>query len=330
MLVDRHGRKISYLRLSVTDRCNLRCFYCRSQKCWKFIPHPDILSYEEMFELIGLSESLNVEKVRLTGGEPFVRRGFLSFLEKVVKAYPDLDLRITTNGTLLKDKIDALVDMGVTCLNISLDTMDRARFKEITGRDFFPQVRQAIDTCLEKGLRVKVNSVALKNVNHDELPAFVRFARDYPVDVRFIEFMPIGDKTRWSRENYWSADEVMEAAMAVEDMDPVPGTERNGGPARIHTIRGGLGRFGVISAISDHFCASCNRLRITSDGRLRTCLFSDREYKLRGILRSPRLGTDHLRRVISRANEEKPLGADLLEAKKQAGVCNRIMSSIGG
>lgn len=330
MLVDRHGRRISYLRLSVTDRCNLRCFYCRSQKCWKFIPHQNILTYEEMFELVGLSESLNVEKVRLTGGEPFVRRGFLSFLEKVVKAYPRLDLRITTNGTLLKDKVDALVDMGITCLNISLDTMDRDRFREITGRDFFPQVRAAIDECLEKGLRVKLNSVALKNVNHDELPAFVRFARENPVDVRFIEFMPIGDKTRWSRENYWSADEVMAAASRVEEMEPVPGTERNGGPARIHTIKGGLGRFGVISAISDHFCASCNRLRITSDGKLRTCLFSDKEYRLRGILRSPRLGTDQLRRVISRANEVKPLGADLLEARKQAEVCNRIMSSIGG
>ena len=330
MLVDRHGRRISYLRLSVTDRCNLRCFYCRSQKCWNFIPHSDILTYEEMFDLIGLSESLNVEKVRLTGGEPFVRKGFLSFLEKVVKTYPNLDLRITTNGTLLKDKITALADMGVTCLNISLDTMDRNRFQEITGRDFLPRVREAIDTCLEKGVRIKLNAVALKNVNHDELPAFVRFAKEYPVDVRFIEFMPIGDKTRWSCDNYWSANDVMDAAMAIEEMEPVPGTERNGGPARIHTIKGGKGRFGVISAISDHFCASCNRLRITSDGRLRTCLFSDREYRLRGIMRSPKLGSDQLRRVISRANEVKPLGADLLEARKQSEVCHRIMSSIGG
>ena len=330
MLVDRHGRRISYLRLSVTDRCNLLCFYCRSQKCWNFIPHPDILTYEEMFELVGLSESLNVEKVRLTGGEPFVRKGFLGFLEKVVTAYPDLDLRITTNGTLLQGKISALVDMGVACLNISLDTMDRNRFQEITGRDFFQQVRAAIDACLTQGLRVKLNAVALRNVNHDELPEFVRFAKENPVDVRFIEFMPIGGKTRWSRDNYWSAGDVMDAAMKLEEMEPVPGTERNGGPARIHTIKGGLGRFGVISAISDHFCSSCNRLRITSDGRLRTCLFSDKEYKLRGILRSPKLGTDQLRRVISRANEVKPLGAELLEARKQAEVCNRIMSSIGG
>lgn len=330
MLVDRHGRRISYLRLSVTDRCNLRCFYCRSQKCWNFIPHPDILTYEEMFELVGLSESLNVEKVRLTGGEPFVRKGFLGFLEKVVTTYPDLDLRITTNGTLLKDKISALADMGVSCLNISLDTMDRARFQEITGRDFFLQVREAIDACLDRGLRVKLNAVALKHVNHDELPEFVRFAKEHPVDVRFIEFMPIGDKTRWSPENYWSAGDVMDAAMELEEMEPVPGTERNGGPARIHTIKGGLGRFGVISAISDHFCSSCNRLRITSDGKLRTCLFSDKEYRLRGIMRSPKLGTDQLRRVISRANEVKPLGADLLEARKQAEVCTRIMSSIGG
>ncbi|NLW80727.1 MAG: radical SAM protein, partial [Desulfovibrionales bacterium] len=192
MLVDSHGRKVSYLRLSITDRCNLRCLYCRPQDDWVFIPHQDILSYEEMFELVDAARHAGVEKIRLTGGEPFARKDFIPFVARLHRAFPELDLRITTNATMLEGRVAAIHDAGVVCLNISLDTLVRKKFEQITGVDAYDRVRSGIDACLRQGLRVKVNVVALKGVNDGELPGFVDFACTHGVDVRFIEFMPIG------------------------------------------------------------------------------------------------------------------------------------------
>ena len=154
MLIDSHGRKVSYLRLSITDRCNLRCLYCRPQNEWVFLPHDDILTYEEMLELVDVSILAGVEKIRLTGGEPFARKGFIPFVARLHARYPDLDLRITTNGTMLQGRIEAIRDAGITCLNISLDTLKREKFREITGVDGYDQVRAGIDACLDdRGLR---------------------------------------------------------------------------------------------------------------------------------------------------------------------------------
>ena len=203
MLVDTHGRSFSYLRLSITDRCNLRCFYCRSCEGLEFIPHEKILTYEELLSLIGLSDSLGVQKVRLTGGEPFVRKDFIQFLYEIKSKYPACDVRLTTNGTLLADKVSKVHDAGLEVINISLDTLDREKYKRITGRDYFLQVREAIDACLAWGIRVKINVVALKGVNDSELEDFVQLALENPLDVRFIEFMPIGEKNIWHEDKYW-------------------------------------------------------------------------------------------------------------------------------
>lgn len=330
-LKDMRGRSISYLRLSVTDRCNLRCVYCRSGEVLKMMPHEQMLTYEECLELIAVAVELGMNKVRLTGGEPFVRRNFMQFLEQVLARHPHINLRLTTNATLLGGKVPVLKDIGVRALNISLDTLQREKFQRITGRDFFPQVRRAIDQCLDNRLRVKVNVVALKGVNDDELAAFLDLATRLPLDVRFIEFMPVGEKTVWRPDRLWSAEEIVGQAQDLVELLPVQEQGRHDGPARMFTIVGGQGRLGVISPMSAHFCGTCNRLRITPAGRLRTCLFSDHEYRLCPVLRSPKLGREHLRRIIVQAGRFKPVGADLLvETRPEHAVCGKVMSAIGG
>lgn len=330
MLIDPHGRRVSYLRLSITDRCNLRCLYCRPEEEWVFLPHDRILTYEEMAELVEVSKRAGVEKIRLTGGEPFARKGFIAFAGRLHATYPDLDLRITTNGTMLAGRVRELREAGIACLNISLDTLERAKFEEITRVDAYDKVRAAIDECLQGGLRVKINVVALKGINDGELPGFVDFAREYGVDVRFIEFMPIGYASRWSRDNYWPADELIASVEQLVSLDEVREISRNSGPARMYRIAGSSGRIGVISAVSHHFCDSCNRFRVTSDGKLRTCLFSDKEYDIRAILRTPGHSADDLLALFQRANAEKPMGYRLLQNKQQTQVCDRVMTAIGG
>ncbi|MFP4517171.1 MAG: GTP 3',8-cyclase MoaA [Desulfovibrionales bacterium] len=330
MLKDNHGRQVSYMRISVTDRCNLRCFYCWPKKFVRFIPHEDILTYEEILRLIRIGMSLGVDKVRLTGGEPFARKDFLGFLEQAVALNSGLDLRLTTNATMLRGKAAVLKDMGVKRLNISLDTLDRKKFERITGRDEHPLVIAAIDECLAQGLDIKINAVAMKGVNDDEVNDFLDLAATKSLDVRFIEFMPIGHKTIWSEEYFWPTRDIVATASRFADLRPLERHERSSGPARMFQIGEGPGRFGVISAVSDHFCAKCNRLRITADGRLRTCLFSDKEYRLRPILRSAHLGDEHLCRILTLANAIKPMGFEQLGKREGSSVCSRNMSAIGG
>jgi cyclic pyranopterin phosphate synthase len=329
-VTDDYGRKISYMRLSVTDRCNLRCFYCRSNKVRDFILHENILTYEEMIGVIKLGREIGIEKLRLTGGEPFCRRDFLAFLGMVKEECPVLDTRLTTNGVMLGGKAPALKHLGITRVNISLDTLDPAKFKRITGRDAQARVLEAIDECLRYGLAVKINVVAMKGVNDDELPAFVDFAKNKPVDVRFIEFMPIGCRTCWREDTVWKTDEIMGTVSPLAELRPVAENEKNKGPARMYDIVGGQGRLGFISPMSDHFCDTCNRLRITSDGRLRTCLFSDRGVELRPLIRDPEKGFPAALEAVRAEIANKPRGYELLANMKSGGVCKTFMSSIGG
>lgn len=331
LLEDRHGRKASYMRVSVTDRCNLRCTYCAGEGK-EFIPHPDILRYEEILDFMGMAVKLGVEKVRFTGGEPFVRKDFSGFMIEAAKRFPTLDLCVTTNATLIGDYVKPLAKAGIRRVNISLDTLDRAKFKRITGHDKYLDVRTNIDRCLDAGMTVKVNAVAMRGFNDDELPSFVDFARTHPIDMRFIEFMPVGLETGWNDETVWKSEDLLAEAGELATLLPVvaPG-ERQNGPARLFTIEGGQGRIGLISPYTNHFCGTCNRLRLTSDGNLRTCLFSDKVYRLRNILRHPKLGLAAAEKVIRRASRHKPIGHELLERMPAGtGVCRTRMASIGG
>lgn len=331
-LEDVHGRAVSYMRISVTDRCNLRCTYCAGEGM-EFIPHPDILRYEEILELMAMARHLGVHKVRFTGGEPFVRKGFGDFMIEAAGRFKNLDLCVTTNATLIGPDVERLAAAGIRRVNISLDTLNREKFKTITGRDHYDTVRENIDRCLAAGMRLKINAVAMHGVNDDELPAFVEFARTRPVDFRFIEFMPVGLETGWEDQRVWTADEILSEANKLAELVPVTGAgERRHGPARMYDIKDGLGRIGLISPYTNHFCSTCNRLRITSDGNLRTCLFSDRVYRLRPALRHPRLGMEHVERIIRLAGRSKPIGNELLKRMRASdhGVCKTRMASIGG
>ncbi len=333
MLQDHFGRTVTYVRMSITDRCNLRCFYCRSVHDWDFIPHEGIMRYEEMSYLMDILWHEGVRKIRFTGGEPFARRAFMSVLVDLTKAHPGLAIHITTNGTLLKNKISILKDLGIAGLNISLDTLRRDRFKEITGRDFYLDVRRAIDESLAVGLRTKVNVVALRGINDDEVEDFVAFARDYPLDLRFIEFMPIGGSCPWSKDHYWSAQDIRGAIEGFSSLVAEPVRDSTRGPARMYALPGGKGRIGIISAMSDHFCEECNRLRVTSDGKIRPCLFSDKEYPVLPLLRKDERNREEIVRFLQDVTMKKPMGYMLLqalEAQKDAHVCSRMMSTIGG
>ncbi len=330
---DKYGRRVNYLRLSITDRCNLRCLYCVSCFNYKFIPHNKILRYEECIELIDIAkEFLGISKVRFTGGEPFVRKGFVDFVKMVFDRFPGLDLRITTNGTLLEPYVNELFKAGLKVINISLDTFDRNKFKFITGRDEHAKVMRSIFKSIEKGIKVKINVVALKSINDGEIEDFVRFAIDYPVDVRFIEFMPIGEGSKWQMSFFLSSKDILKKASYVADLVPVEVNKEEKGPANMYLIRGGKGRIGLISPLTNHFCSTCNRIRITADGRLRTCLFSDKEYRLRPILRSDKVSRDKLLEVMQKAVLKKPLGVEILKKRMGSGssVCAKIMSAIGG
>ena len=329
-LADSFGRVVSYLRVSVTDRCNLRCFYCRPVKDFQEIPHQDILSYEEYLRIVRLAAPLGLTKIRLTGGEPLIRKGFYSFVEQVMLTAPGMDVRLTTNATLLPGQARTLASLGLTAVNISLDSLNPETFRRITGADLFRQARQSIDECLEAGLRVKVNAVALRGLNDQELPAFLDLARTHPLDMRFIEFMPIGGDTQWEEGLYWPASDILKKAGQLAELAPVLHGDEGHGPARMWTIAGGHGRLGVISGLSGHYCLSCNRLRLTCDGRLRPCLYSDTEYRLRPLLRSAKTSDARILEVLRRALARKPMGHKLLAERHKRGVCAKPMTSIGG
>jgi len=326
---DAHGRKVRYLRISVTDRCNLNCRYCRTPDM-PFIPHDDILRFEEIEQIVAVAVEHGVGKLRFTGGEPFARKGFLPFLERVRARWPHLSLKITSNGTLIGGALDALKDLGVA-VNLSLDTLDRKKFADITGRDLLPVLQENMRRMLDLGIPLKVNAVAMRGVNHEELGDLAALAMDSPLDVRFIEFMPMGESSIWSGDVFWPASSILASLRERWGLVPAPQDALDPGPSRLWKMEEGgrisVGRVGLITSVTQSFCQSCNRLRLTSDGHLRTCLYDDREYAVREALR--RLGPEAVRRIMAAAVARKPVGSELL-AQRRGPVARKAMSAIGG
>ncbi len=330
VLADAHSRVVSYLRFSVTDRCNLRCVYCRGIGETSVLPHGDLLRYEEILRLVRLFRGLGLRKVRLTGGEPFARRDCGELIMSLRKAFPDLNLRVTTNGTLLGPHLDLLREARVDAVNLSIDSLRRDTFARVTGRDLLPQVLDVLERLLAMGMRVKINAVAMRGVTDRELPDFVEALRRWPVDLRFIEFMPMGSGALWSGDRFLAADDILRALGETTELSPADPGEPDHGPARMFSAAGLRGRVGVISALSHHFCDQCNRLRVTSDGSLRTCLFADQATPLRPLLRDPSAGDEAIVAAVRRALADKPVGAELLRAKRRTNVADGLMSRIGG
>lgn len=313
---DQYQREISYLRVSVTDLCNLRCRYCMPDGvCQK--THADILSFEEITEIVTAAAQLGIRKVRITGGEPLVRRG-VTDLCRMVAAVPGIEeVALTTNGLLLEKYARELKEAGVDRVNISLDTMDPEKYRYITGGGNLEGALRGIQAAFQAGLTpVKVNTVLIGGFNDDEIEAFVNLTRQRPIELRFIELMPMGGE--FGKEAYLPGDEVLRR---VPELAPVE-TEK-GGVARLYRLPDGKGKVGLISAVSRHFCATCNRLRLTSEGNLKPCLHSNQEIRVRGKHGEELLDT--LRTAIL----EKPRMHGTLDAEhlSQAG---RTMNTIGG
>lgn len=334
VLLDDFSRTISYLRLSLTDRCNLRCMYCMTEgqphESFTKLEHQDLFTYEELIRVVRIAVGLGITKLRLTGGEPLARRNVIYLVRQLAKIDKLDDIRITTNGVLLAKYARDLYAAGVRKVNISLDTLKRDRFKVICGRDYFDVVWQGIEKVLKMGFfPVKLNMVVMRGINDDELVDFARLSMEKKLQVRFIEYMPIGNSSRWREDTFFPSDEIIERISSLGALNPLPAMNSEG-PARLYRINNGAGSVGMISPLSHHFCKSCNRLRLTAEGKLRPCLLSDEEIDLRKIVRSD--GTDDdIRRVIQTAVRKKPVGHHLSDRQNGMGQdCNGLMSRIGG
>lgn len=297
-LIDSFGRLHNNLRISVTDRCNLRCFYCMPADNVQFMEKSELLAFEEIERFVRVAVSLGINKLRLTGGEPLVRRDLPSLVQKLTAIDGIVDVGLTTNGILLADQAQALRDAGLKRINISLDALSPEKFREFTRRNEFERVIQGIEAAREVGFEsIKINAVSVRGMTETEVVPFGQFARQTGVEVRFIEYMPLDADNAWEREKVLFSQEIVEI-LANQIMPLIPVHELgyrsgipfektfgHGGPASDFVFEDGIGRVGFISSISQPFCLSCNRVRITADGKLRNCLFSLEETDIRALLR---------------------------------------------
>lgn len=277
-------RQINYLRISITDRCNLRCVYCTYWQDWQKLPSREILSYEELLRVAGIAAEMGIRKVRVTGGEPLVRRGVVDFLNNLHQVPGVEEVCLTTNGVLLADLASAIYDTGLRHLNVSLDTLQRDRYRHITGSDNLPAVMAGLERAASLGFHpLKINCVVLRGINDDEVLDIARLAREHPFQVRFIELMPTTSRTWWQR--YFLP--MAEIRRRLAGLGPMEAVRRQAaaGPAHIFRIPGFKGELGFISPMSEHHCRTCNRLRLSSDGKVRPCLLRSQELDLKGPLR---------------------------------------------
>ncbi len=327
MLLDPYKRRINYLRISITDRCNLRCRYCMPEEGIPLISHQQILNYEELLRIIRVFAKEGISKVRLTGGEPLIRKGIVDFVASISQIEEIKDLSLTTNGILLKGLASDLKRAGLKRVNISLDSLRRDRFFQITRRDEYERVWDGIIESLQVGLSpVKINMVAIQGINDDEIEAFAKLTFHLPLTVRYIEYMPSGNGDAWKQSDILTLSQIKDRLERIGHLIPIP-PEKWDGPAMRFYFEGAKGELGLIGAVSTHFCQDCNRLRLTSDGRIRSCLFSDEEIDLRELLRSG--GSDQdLRDRLWIALQVKPERHHI--STRQFKKCQRNMSAIGG
>src|ERR1700681_3743231 len=286
-LLDTFGRIHDNLRISVTDRCNIRCFYCMPEDNVQYVARQEILSFEEIERFARVAASLGVTKWRVTGGEPLVRKDLPVLIRKLSAIAGIRDLALTTNGVLLAQHAEALYEAGLRRLNVHLDTLDHDRFLRITRRDDLDKVLDGIEVAQKLGFGpIKINAVAVKNLVEPDIVPLARFGREHGMQIRFIEFMPLDAQGLWSRGNVLTADEIIETlSREVAPLVEIPDRDPRA-PATEYRYADGIGRVGFIASVSRPFCLNCNRIRLTSDGKLRYCLFAIEETDVKGLLRS--------------------------------------------
>lgn len=325
-MIDKLNRKIDYMRISVTDKCNLRCVYCMPEEGIENIPHEEILSYDEILRICRSISQIGIKKIKITGGEPLVRKDIIKLIRDIKSLEGIEQITMTTNGVLLYDMLDDLCSAGIDAINISLDTLDKSKFKMITRRDKYEDVIKSIEKCIDLGVRVKINCLAIKEHNLDEIIDIAYLAKKYNIDVRFIELMPIGYGHKFTgisnenilhiiEENYGSFIRVNE--------------ERGNGPAVYYRNNEFKGCIGLISAITNEFCETCNRVRLTSNGFLKLCLHYNKGIDLKGPMRD---GIDdvELKNMIYEAIRNKPLGHNFYHEDSLKDLEIKNMVQIGG
>lgn len=327
-LIDSYKRSIDYLRISVTDRCNLRCVYCMPSDGIPLMGAHNILSYEELLRISAVAVKHGITKIRITGGEPLIRKGIVDFIQELANFKGIEDLSLTTNGVLLKEFASSLKKAGLTRVNVSLDSLRQERFHKITRGNFLNNVMEGLEEAEKAGLNpVKVNCVVIKGFNDDEILDFALLTKKKPFHIRFIEYMPFEVEASWEKDKCIPASQIMEKINSLQHLVPLGNPEKRTGPARRYKFTDGIGEIGFISPVSDHFCGSCNRMRLTADGKLRTCLFSDDEVDIKTALRSSCTDKeleDLLFNAVGKKPERHHISDNIFKK------CSRTMSFIGG
>ena len=326
MIIDNYKRVHNYLRISLTDNCNLRCFYCMPEEDYEFTPHAQLMQVNEIEALAKIFVAEGVNKIRLTGGEPLVRKDAAQIIRSLSKL--PVTLTMTTNGTRLHEFVDVLEEANIHSLNISLDTLQSEKFQLVTRRDQFKRVYDNIQLLIRKNFHVKVNMVAMKGFNENEILDFVEWTRNEPVHVRFIEFMPFSGN-RWTSNKVFTWKEMLKLIEEKYSFLPLQGDKND--TAKKYIVPGHAGTFAVISTMSDNFCGNCNRMRLTADGKMKNCLFSDGETDLLGALRRGEEITPLIHQNIKL--KAKELGGQFTNNLNQVHteeIHNRSMISIGG
>ena len=323
-LKDQFGRSIEYLRISVTDRCNFRCLYCMPAEGLPWLPKTEILSYEEIAEVVGELAPLGLRRIRVTGGEPTIRPN-LEHLIRLLRAVPQIeDIALSTNGARLAELAPGLRAAGLDRINMSADSLRSDRIAKIARRNLaFDPITSALAAAREGIAPIKINVVVMRGINDDEIEDFARLTLDHPWHVRFIELMPVGEMSGLTWEHIVPSDEVLSRIASLGDLAPDGGPARGNGPAKYYRLPGAPGTVGVITPMTHTYCASCNRVRLTADGRLRTCLFGDHEVLLRDAVRRG----EPLEPLFRQALADKPKEHALLQMKV-GGL--RALSQVGG
>ncbi len=327
-LIDTFDRIHDNLRISVTDRCNIRCFYCMPEDGVKYMPREEILTFEEIERFVHVAVSLGVTKLRVTGGEPLVRKDLPVLIRKLASIPGVKDLALTTNGVLLARHAEALYEAGLRRLNVHLDTLDRERFQRITRRDDLDQVLEGLETAQRLGFGpIKINAVAVKNLVEPDVVPLARYGREHGIEVRFIEFMPLDAQGLWARDSVLTASEIIETlSREIAPLVEIPDRDPRA-PATEYSFADGVGRVGFIASVSRPFCLNCNRIRLTSDGKLRYCLFAIEETDVKTLLRNGALD-DEIAATIRATVHKKWIGHEINTSHFVAPP--RPMYAIGG
>ncbi len=328
LLFDNHGRPISYLRLAVTDRCNLRCFYCMPEEGIKYLPKKDLLTFEEIERLVKIMSSLGVSKIRLTGGEPFVRTDLMDLIKKIKSIEGIQELHITTNGILTTPHIAELKLLGVASINLSLDTLDRERFKSIARRDEFINTWKTFESLIQHKIPVKINTVVMEGKNIDDLIPMVELTKNYPISIRFIEEMPFNGEGNHYPVLNWTYKKILahlesHFGLLEKIVDPIHST------AYHYKVPGYLGNIGIIAAFSRTFCGSCNRIRVTAQGVLKTCLYDDGVLNIKTLFRDG-ASDEEVIFALKKDFTKRPKDGFEAEEKRKANPVIESMSTIGG